>query len=86
MVPPNTVLAAGARALEELDPVQLRVMLGNDVWQQMNWPPRVAAKQLQKLYEYSLHFKPVSSFVTMMETSWWQGAGWFVAITRRLGS
>ena len=55
-------------------------------------PPRVAAKQLQsekqlqKLSEYSLHFKTVSSFVTMMETSWWQGAGWFVAITRRLGS
>ena len=38
IVPPNTVLAPGrCMALEELGPVQLMVMLGDDVRQQMNW-------------------------------------------------
>ena len=37
IVPPNTVLAAGVMALEELGPVQLRLMLGGDVRRPMNW-------------------------------------------------
>ena len=36
IVPPNTVLAAGVMALEELGPVQLRLMLGGNVRRQMN--------------------------------------------------
>ena len=60
IVPPNTVLAAGVMALEELGPVQLRLMLGGDTCastDELAGRTRVATQQL--------HVPSVSSAVQL---------------------